>query len=212
MERQSEFEAFCKMLNALSDLYGKALGSDAITLYWNALKDVALDRVRYALTAHIRDPQVGSFMPKPADVIRQLQLNDGRRSADEAWAAIPRSESESVVWTPEERSAFFDGAASLLERGEAIAARLAFKEAYERKLAEARALNAPIGWEFSAGFDAKDRERKLRDAIANGRVSVKLALGYCSTSDEVFRLAEEEFRTIEAPKQSETRNERLLAL
>ncbi len=107
-----------------------------------------------------------------ADVIQRLE--DGRPGADEAWAMLPRSESESIVWT-DEMSAAFGVAASLMDEDK-TAARMAFREAYKRAVDESREQRKPVNWTASLGHDPRGREQALKRAVELGRLSAPHAL------------------------------------
>jgi len=87
---QSEFENFSTVLAAVGDLYSKPVGDFALTLWWNALKDYDLNAVKDALGRHVRNPDNGQFMPKPADVVRMMQ-GSTQDSAQAAWAKVDRA-------------------------------------------------------------------------------------------------------------------------
>jgi hypothetical protein len=104
-----------------------------------------------------------------ADVISRI--DDGRPGAEEAWAMIPRDEASSVVWT-EEMAQAYGKAALLLEEGDKIGARMAFKEAYAKLVAEARDHKAPPKWTPSMGEDVNGRQLALIDAVRAGRMGI----------------------------------------
>ena len=104
-----------------------------------------------------------------ADVIQRLE--DGRPGADEAWAMLPRSESESIVWTDEMSSAF--GIAAPLMDEDKTAARMAFREAYKRAVDESREQRKPVNWTASLGHDPRGREQALKRAVELGRLSAR---------------------------------------
>lgn len=104
------------------------------------------------------------------------RLDDGRPGPEEAWAMIPTDEAGSVVWT-EEMAAAFGIALPLLQAGDKIAARMAFREAYARMVGEARDARKPVRWSPSLGHDAKGRDAALSAAITAGRLSGEHALG-----------------------------------
>ena len=110
-----------------------------------------------------------------ADVISRI--DDGRPGPDEAWAMMPMSESQSVVWTPEMAEAF-GIALPLLEDCQQVAARMAFKEAYVRLVANARDRRIPASWSLSLGHDKHDQQRVLIDAVACGRLTHEVASGF----------------------------------
>ena len=107
-----------------------------------------------------------------ADVIARIE--DGRPGPEEAWAMIPRSESETVVWTDEMVQAWA-AASPLLAIGDDVAARMAFKETYLRLIVKARATRKPVHWQMSLGHDTSGREPAIRRATEQGLISVDQA-------------------------------------
>ena len=105
-----------------------------------------------------------------ADVISRL--DDGRLGADEAWALVPKSESETVVWTDEISQAFFVARSA----PDDYSARLAFRQCYERLVFEARRDKKPVVWNVSLGFDKEGREPVIRRAMEQGRIGAAQAL------------------------------------
>ena len=169
----SDRAEFARLLTATMQVYGNSLAADAIGIWWAALAGYSLELVRAGLSTHVTDPRVGRFAPKPADVIARLAESDGRPGADEAWAQCPLSESATTVWTEEARGAFFAGAHQILADGDRIAARMAFKDAYERLVADARRARRPVQWSVSLGHDQGGREAVLRDAVERGRLTAE---------------------------------------
>ena len=102
------------------------------------------------------------------------RLDDGRPGAEEAWAMMPKSESASVVWTDEMAEAF-GVASALLDEGDAIAARMAFREVYQRLVSEARVTRKPTVWRPSLGWDFAGRETALRAAVEKRRITADRA-------------------------------------
>lgn len=163
-----------KLIQAIAitaELCGRNLSDAALVAFADALSEYdpiqglkALEKCKQGLTGPFTLPAVVS------------RIDDGRPGAEEAWTTCPRSESETAVWTQEAQQAFFSGACDLLETGDIIAARMAFKEAYERILSEARADKRPCQWIISQGWDVADRQRKIADAVTLGRVALPAAL------------------------------------
>lgn len=108
-----------------------------------------------------------------ADVIQRL--DDGRPGADEAWSMLPRSESDSVVWTDEMREAF--SVAARIMNEDKIAARMAFKEAYKAAVDRSREQCRQVNWQASLGHDPRGREQALQRAVECGQLSAQFALG-----------------------------------
>ena len=103
-----------------------------------------------------------------ADVISRL--DDGRPGVEEAWAMLPKDEQTTVVWTVEmsQASAVVH---DLLDRGDEVAARMAFKEAYSKACQLARDSGEPVSWSASLGWDKSGRESVLKAAVAAGRLT-----------------------------------------
>lgn len=102
-----------------------------------------------------------------ADVVQRL--DDGRPGPDEAWAMLPRSEADSVVWTDEMAHAY--AIAGPMMDQDRNAARLGFREAYSRAVNAAREVRKPVSWSPSLGHDPRGREAALLRAAELGRLS-----------------------------------------
>lgn len=86
-----DFDEFAAVLQATAELYPqRTLSPAALALYWSALKDLALPEVRAGIGAHINNPDVGQFMPKPADVRRSLS-GTTQDAAMMAWSKVVRA-------------------------------------------------------------------------------------------------------------------------
>jgi hypothetical protein len=82
--------AFAQMLSAVAAVYGREVTPDVTAIYWAALAPYDLAAVRQAFDRHVKSPDAGQFMPKPADLIRML----GGTSSDaalQAWAKVERA-------------------------------------------------------------------------------------------------------------------------
>lgn len=75
------------MLMAVCELYGKKMSTPLLSLYWSALERFNFDDIRRAITYHVNNPDVGQFMPKPADIIRYLE-GDSHTLALQAWSKV----------------------------------------------------------------------------------------------------------------------------
>lgn len=171
-----DFDNFARVLDAAYSLHSKSLTADARSLFFAALAEFSLPDVRKAFSAHIKDPQRGQYPPKPADLIAHLRGNpesDGRPDANEAWAIALRSRDEraTVVWTQDCAEAFAI-CVPVLDKGDEIGARMAFKSAYERIVANGRTTGSPAKWVASLGFDAEMREAALSEAVRSNRLQI----------------------------------------
>lgn len=105
-----------------------------------------------------------------ADVLNRVAEMDGRPSADEAWAMMPMGEAVTVVWTDEMAAAW--GVALPMIEIDKVAARMAFKGAYDRAVAEARQVGVVPKWRASLGHDKSGRDAVVMRAVELGRLSV----------------------------------------
>lgn len=87
--KPADFDQFVTMLTAVGDLYGKPPSEMAITLWWGALQQYDLAAVRQGFDRHVRNPDSGQFMPKPADIVKMLQ-GSTQDSAMVAWSKVDK--------------------------------------------------------------------------------------------------------------------------
>ena len=100
-----------------------------------------------------------------ADVI--TRLDDGRPGVEEAWAMLPKTESDTAVWT-EEMAKASAVTHDLIDRGDDVGARMAFKESYQRLCQSARDRGIPVSWSVTLGWDQQGRESVIRAAVEKG--------------------------------------------
>lgn len=105
-------------------------------------------------------------------VFERMEQSDGRPSADEAWATAldARDERLTVVWTSEACEAF-SIARPVLDAGDKVGARMAFRDAYERIVRNNREAGNRVSWNASLGWDNCQRETALRSAELRGLLS-----------------------------------------
>jgi len=80
-------QKFVEVLAGVHDFYGKELTPFAAQVCHQACKQFDVEQVTKALSAHLMDPERGQFMPKPADIVRQLQGTHTDRSLI-AWGKV----------------------------------------------------------------------------------------------------------------------------
>jgi hypothetical protein len=78
---------FLEVLAGVHDFYGKEMSAFAGQVWMQAAHGFELEQVTKALSAHLMDPERGQFMPKPADIVRQLQGTATDRSLI-AWGKV----------------------------------------------------------------------------------------------------------------------------
>lgn len=160
---------------------GEIPEASVMKIWWAALERFSLEQVSAALSQYCLR---GKFPPMPADILEILDrmLPDGRPTADEAWALYPRSEYASSVITDEMAEAF-KMAAPLLDSGDKIGARMAFKDAYNRIVEQNKLSGIAPTWLPSLGHDKDGREAALQDAVNRKLLKAEHAVKMLSPSD-----------------------------
>ncbi len=161
-------EPSSKLLEAVAvtlELTGTALSEVAVRVFAEDLSRYPDAQVLPALTRCRRECKGRLTI---ADVLSRLE--DGRPGVEEAWAMLPKDEQTTAVWTVEmsQASAVVH---DLLDRGDEVAARMAFKEAYSKACQLARDRGEPVSWSASLGWDKGGRESVLKAAVAAGRLT-----------------------------------------
>lgn len=80
-------DKFLSVLAGVYDFYGRELSTFAGEVWMQACERYDAQQVSKALSAHLMDPERGQFMPKPADIVRQLEGTHTDRSLI-AWGVV----------------------------------------------------------------------------------------------------------------------------
>lgn len=140
---------------------GKTLPPEAVDAYIARLARYPEDAISDALR-RCQDEVKGHLALR--DIIERI--DDGHPTAEEAWGMCPKDENQSVVWTDEIAAAF----TSTLDMDDKVAARMAFKETYQRLVRDSRAEGKEIHFYLSAGRDVAGRDAAVSKAVALGRL------------------------------------------
>lgn len=159
---------------------GKTFTNGDISSIFDDLEDYSLQSVLAAMKHHRK---TSKYAPTAYNIITLLSFKDRRISADEAWAARPKSEDDTVVWTQEAAEAYAI-AYDIICEGDKIAARMAFKGAYERLCSESALMQRPVKWSASIGYDKSKIEPALMKAVAAGRITQDRANKYLPAPEE----------------------------
>jgi hypothetical protein len=146
---------------------GKYSPNDTSTaIFFRTLAPYPIEAVRAAFAEHVRRSE---YSPKPSDLLKLLAANDGRPGPEEAWAIAQRSQDErdTVIWTGEMGKAW-TVARPVLISGDEVGARVAFREAYNRLVDEARQRMEPVRWQALMGHDPARRVEALTMAQKQG--------------------------------------------
>lgn len=175
-------KAVLQMVSASLAAYGKKLPDPGPLLeaWWNELKVFPEPVIAMAFAAY--KGENSEFAPNPAAIANRCKAMDGRPGAEEAWAMIPFRGDTSAVWT-DEMAAAWGVVAPLLQEGDRVAARMAFKEAYVRMVQTARDNGVPVRWTLTQGSDRAGRQAALIEAVRNRRMSVNAAVQLLPADD-----------------------------
>jgi len=165
-----------------AELMEQSLSPAAAAMLAQELKDYRMEDVRMALRL-VRNGADRFSQKAVMDALGKV-LPDGRPGADEAWAMLPMDESETVVMTEEMRDAW-GIVRELIEDGDRIAARMAFRDAYNRIVDKAKLDGKKPVWYASLGHDATRRDEVLAAAVRQGRLSEIHALSLAAPRDDV---------------------------
>ena len=87
--KKSQKAEFTAMILGIGLIYEKEITKPVSDLYWSALSDLELVEVEKALQLHMKDPDAGRFMPKPADIRRHACR--GTKTGVIAWMEVQRA-------------------------------------------------------------------------------------------------------------------------
>lgn len=168
---EHDLNDFTALLDSVSAMLsrGQYMPNEISTgIFFRTLAAYPMDAVRGAFEAHVRG---SSFVPAPHDILKFLAASDGRPGPEEAWAIALRSrdERDTVIWTVEMGKAW-DTARAVLAGGDEVGARVAFREAYNRHVDEARQRSQPVQWKAVMGHDPARRVEALSAAAKQGLV------------------------------------------
>ncbi|HNF63327.1 MAG TPA: hypothetical protein PKZ20_16440 [Rhodocyclaceae bacterium] len=161
-------------LSLTAEAMGQQLTPAGLLLMADDLAEYPLDDVLGALRRVRRECRRLTV----ADVMERMAASDGRPDADEAWmvALSAQHESATVVWTRETEMAWHI-ARPAIEINDKVGARMAFKAAYDRLVAEARDHGVPVKWSASLGFNVEERRQALENAVLCGKIQNSEAAG-----------------------------------
>lgn len=156
-----------RAIAATAELCGKTYTPAAAQMLAKDLEGYDEQAVLSALTRCRRELDGRPF--NVAAIISRI--DDGRPGVEQAWAMLPHDEHTSTVWT-EEMAKAWGSALPLLNDGDKIGARMAFKETYARLVADARDAKQPAKWTPSFGMDRAGRINALEEAVRLRRIGL----------------------------------------
>lgn len=160
---------FKALMDDTSEYYDKSLSQAKLRMYFEGLRHLSIDQVRFALSAHIQKPEKGTFMPKVADILEQVQDTNGYLADDEAWSlAAKMMDEESTCVAYDEIMQAWDVAREIMP--DRTGARMAFKTTYNRLVEGSKRAGKKPNWFASLGHDVQAREAEIDKAVKMGRL------------------------------------------
>lgn len=169
---EQDRKEFVEVIRATFDNYQREQPlNTTLRVWWEMLISFDIAAVRSACLRHIAtEPKFPPTIGQLLGILRgPAANNDGRLGADEAWARALTGldESTTIMTTPEIMEAF-SIAQPVLDGGDEVGARMAFKDAYNRIVTAARAAGKPVEWQASLGWDPEKRKAVVRQAVTTG--------------------------------------------
>lgn len=158
-----------RTLQGTAEIYGRQMSSVAAEVFLEDLRAFPEESLLLALSKCRKELRT---FPTVADILARIE--DGRPGVEEAWGMIPWDESQSAVLT-EEVLAAFGACRGLYFDGDRVAARMTFKETYQKAVAENRSKGIPPKWTVSIGYDRHGRDAAIREAVLKRRLTVEHA-------------------------------------
>ena len=162
-------------LFATAEVMGQQLTQAAALLMVDDLREYT----EPVLITALRNCRIEGGRLTVASILKHAQSADGRPGKDEAWAIAmtTNDEFETVVLTDEIQLALA-AAKPILDGGDKIGARMAFIDAYQRFVSQAREDAKPVNWHVSVGFDANRRIQAVTKAMELKRIPRERAQKY----------------------------------
>ena len=163
----SEKTKFTARVSGLGEFYGVELPKMSLNIYWDTLREHEFEALQEAMRCHIKDPDHGHFMPRPADIIRQMPGQHTPSGADAAWEIAMKAriwDEDATIVTP--RAVFMAFPFGIWEMGDKVGARMAFKDAYPAALAK-----YGVHVEVSLGHHVAGRAPAVLDAFRTGMIA-----------------------------------------
>lgn len=162
-----------KVITTLAVYYGITVNKEQIALFVDDLKDFPIEQIQQACLIYRRNPK-NEFFPRPAKLIGIIEALDGRPSVEEAWALVPKGNSDAAFVNDEMMAAWTAANNFLNDCKDMITARMVFKEVYEKKISEARLKKSKPKWWLTRAYGQGSEganEAALRDAVTRGLIS-----------------------------------------
>jgi hypothetical protein len=145
--------------------------ADELNLWFSLLEDLPLNAVLFGIKEYLREPDVGMFKPKPADIRKQALGYWGRLSTETAWNIAEGVYLQTCPCWNNEIAEAFDLCRPALELGDKTGARNSFYKKYPRIVEREIKSNHFPRWNWTAqgsAFDETSRQHMIEKAQALG--------------------------------------------
>jgi hypothetical protein len=178
-----------EQLAGTAELMGVQLSPNAAAMMVNDLSQYNPALIVDALSALRKDSKARFSIGAIIDKIESITPG-GRPSPEEAWAMVPKDEKSSAVMT-NEMSQALGVAQSLIDYGDMVAARMAFRESYTNIVNFNKQHSIKAEWFPSLGFEKSGRTPVLAEAVRLGRITSYHALRLVAPEEQasLFQLA-----------------------
>jgi len=164
---------FAEILTGTAVCYNREISQQVAKMFMSTLAEYSIADIENAFQQHIRQSK---FFPTIAEIIKRIPNNGEHLSADEAWTiAVDSFDELSTVILTDEILQAKSTAQDLWDYGDKIAARVAFKSAYERIVSQS---SSKVIWRVSLGSDKSRRVSAIDEALRIGRVNQATAQKY----------------------------------
>lgn len=95
--KATDSDPFAALLVGVHTFYDREISPFAADIWWSALQKFDLPAVTEAFNRHVMNPDVGQFLPKPADIVRLLSGRTQDRAL-KAWAQVDKAVRQVGTW------------------------------------------------------------------------------------------------------------------
>lgn len=88
--QRKDGERFAACLMAVADVYGKAMSEAVVGVWYRTLEPYDIKAIEDAFDRHVRSPDQGQYMAKPADIVKMLDGSSEDASLV-AWTKVDRA-------------------------------------------------------------------------------------------------------------------------
>lgn len=176
-----------QVLANLAEYYDKTLTANQLQMYAHDLKLLEIHEIEKAALLY-RSDAANNFFPLPAKLISLIEKDDGRPGTEEAWMLAPKNENSSAYVNNEIMSSWAIAAGILKETKDHIAARMAFKESYEKTVRENRVNKIKPNWWLSrgGGYDRESADKRaIQHALEQKRILIDDAKKYLELENKL---------------------------